>query len=296
LVAAAARDRGGPDGVIREDAGLAGVEPRPGSTRAVRRARRARATAQLWLARLIVLAVILALWQAGSGKFLNPFFFSSPTAIGARLVELVTTGELWFHLGVTFQEMAAGFVIGTGAGIAVGLLFGSMPFVGRVFDPFILALYSLPKIALAPLLIIWFGLDLAPKIVLSAMIVFFLVFFNTMNGVRNVDRELVDVIRLMGASKRQVLQKVTLPAALASIFVGLRVSLPYALVGAVTGELIASNKGLGSLIQKSAAYFDTPGVFAGLIVLMLITTVLDIGLQRLEARTMRWRRAADAQQ
>lgn len=278
--------------MIGEGAAPAGVEPRPGSARAARRARRTRATAQLWVARLAVLGGILAIWQAGSGTFLNPFFFSSPVIIGGRLGEIVSSGELWFHLWVTFQEMVAGFLIGTATGIAVGLLFGSLPFVGKIFDPFILALYSLPKIALAPLLIIWFGLDMAPKVVLSAMIVFFLVFFNTMNGVRNVDRELVDVIRLMGASKRQVLQKVTLPAALASIFVGLRVSLPYALVGAVTGELIASNKGLGSLIQRSAAYFDTGGVFAALIVLMLITTVLDIGLQRLEARTMRWRRTA----
>lgn len=281
--------------MIPEEAGPAGVEPRPAPVRADRHAPRARAAARLLLARLIVLAAVLGLWQAGSGTFLNPFFFSSPIAIGGRLGELVASGDLWFHLGVTFQEMAAGFLIGTATGIAVGLLFGTMPFIGKIFDPFILAVYSLPKIALAPLLIIWFGLDLAPKIVLSAMIVFFLVFFNTMNGVRNVDRELIDVIRIMGASQRQVLQKVTLPAALASIFVGLRVSLPYALVGAVTGELIASNKGLGSLIQRSAAYFDTPGSFAGLIVLMLITTVLDVGLQRLEARTLRWRRAADAQ-
>jgi NitT/TauT family transport system permease protein len=280
--------------MIGEDAVRTGVEPVLKPARAAARARRARATVRLWAARLIVLGTVLTIWQLGSGRFLNPFFFSAPIAIVERLIALIASGDLWFHLGVTFQEMAAGFVIGTGAGISVGLLFGSLPFVGRMFDPFILALYSLPKIALAPLLIIWFGIDLAPKIVLSAMIVFFLVFFNTMNGVRNVDRELVDVVRLMGASRRQVLQKVTLPAALASIFVGLRVSLPYALVGAVTGELIASNKGLGSLIQRSAAYFDTPGVFAGLIVLMLITTVLDIGLQRLESRTLRWRRATDA--
>lgn len=280
--------------MIAKETGPGGIEPRPVSIRSGRRARQARDTARLWVARLMVLATVLVLWQIGSKTFLNPFFFSSPEAIGGRLVELVTSGELWFHLWVTFQEMAAGFAVGTAVGIAVGLLFGSVPFIGRIFDPFILALYSLPKIALAPLLIIWFGLDMAPKIVLSAMIVFFLVFFNTMNGVRNVDRELIDVVRLMGASRRQVLQKVTMPAALASIFVGLRVSLPYALVGAVTGELIASNKGLGSLIQRSAAYFDTSGVFAALIVLMLITTVLDVGLQRLEARTLRWRRSADA--
>ena len=271
---------------------VAGIEPGTETVRGLRRTRQRRATAWLWLARLTVLAAVLALWQAGSGTFLNPFFFSSPIAIGERLGELVASGTLWFHLAVTLQEMAAGFLIGTAAGIVVGLLFGSVPFIGKIFDPFILALYSLPKIALAPLLIIWFGLDLAPKIVLSAMIVFFLVFFNTMRGVRDVDRELIDVVRVMGASKPQVLQKVTIPAALASIFLGLRVSLPYALVGAVTGELIASNKGLGSLIQRSAAYFDTPGVFAGLIVLMLITTVLDVGLQRLEARTLRWRRGA----
>lgn len=259
---------------------------------ASRRAQRLRASATVWAARLVLAVVVLGVWQAGaSARLLNPFFFSSPGAIGGRLVELVSSGEIWYHLAVTFQEMAFGFVIGTGVGVLVGIAFGSVPFVGKVFDPFILALYSLPKIALAPLLIIWFGLDLAPKIVLSAVIVFFLVFFNTLSGVRDVDRELLDVVRLMGASRGQLLAKVILPSALTWIFVGLRVSLPYALVGAVTGELIASNRGLGSLIQRSASYFDTAGVFAGLLVLMIVTTILDTILQRFESRTLRWRRS-----
>jgi NitT/TauT family transport system permease protein len=259
--------------------------------RASRRAQRLRSRLAVWAARAVLIAVVLSLWQAGSGTLLNPFFFSSPLAIGGRLTELVASGDIWFHLWVTLQEMALGFAIGTGVGVLVGLAFGSVPFVAKVFDPFILALYSLPKIALAPLLIIWFGLDLAPKVVLSAVIVFFLVFFNTLSGVRDVDRELLDVVRLMGASQRQVLLKVIIPSALTWIFVGLRVSLPYALVGAVTGELIASNKGLGSLIQRSASYFDTAGVFAGLLVLMIVTTILDMILQRFESRTLRWRRS-----
>lgn len=261
------------------------------SARSSRRALRLRATGTVWAARALLVTVVLTLWQAGAGTVLNPFFFSSPLDIGSRLLELVVSGDIWFHLWITVQEMAAGFIVGTTVGVAVGLAFGSVPFLAKVFDPFILALYSLPKIALAPLLIIWFGLDLAPKIVLSAVIVFFLVFFNTLSGVRDVDRELLDVVRIMGASRGQLLQKVILPSALTWIFVGLRVSLPYALVGAVTGELIASNKGLGSLIQRSASYFDTAGVFAGLIVLMIVTTILDMLLQRFESRTLRWRRS-----
>ncbi len=256
-----------------------------------RRAQHVRSTLTVWAARTFFVVGVLGIWQAAAGTLLNPFFFSSPAAIGERFIALITSGDIWFHLWVTLQEMAGGFVIGTAVGVVVGLAFGSAPFVAKVFDPFILALYSLPKIALAPLLIIWFGLDLAPKVVLSAIIVFFLVFFNTLSGVRDVDRELLDVVRLMGAGRRQLMMKVIIPSALTWIFVGLRVSLPYALVGAVTGELIASNKGLGSLIQRSASYFDTAGVFAGLLVLMLVTTVLDMVLQRFESRTLRWRRS-----
>lgn len=267
--------------------------PKPVRTRSTRsrRAARAREAFILAVARLSLLAVVLGAWQLASGDFLDPFFFSSPMAIGEQLWELFASGEVWPHLWVTLQEMAAGFAIGATAGIATGLAFGTMPFLGKVFDPFIIAFYSLPKIALAPLLILWFGIDLAPKIVLSAIIVYFLVFFNTLSGVRAVDIDLVNVLRVMGATKRQVMMKVTVPSALTWIFAGLKVSVPYALVGAVTGELIASSRGLGFLVQRSAAYFDTTGVFAALFILMLISTTLDQVLGVVEGRYMRWRRS-----
>ncbi len=190
----------------------------------------------------------------------------------------------------------AGFMsIGAFAGVVVGITFGSMPFLAKVFDPLILGLYSLPKIALAPLFIIWFGLDMLPKIVLASVTVFFLVFFSTLSGVRDVDRQLIDVVLVMGSSRKDILTKVIVPSALSWIFGGLKISIPYAMVGAVTGELMASNKGMGFLIQGSAAYFDTAGVFAGLLALMIVTSILNEVLIRVESRLMRWRRAGSGQ-
>lgn len=259
-----------------------------------RKMRRRRKALSVLLVRLLVVVGILVFWELASGSILNPFFFSSPSLIWGRFTELVLGGEIWPHLRVTLTEMMAGFVIGTLSGVFLGLLFGLIPFLARVFDPFIIAFYSLPKIAIAPLLILWFGIDMTPKIVLSAIIVFFIVFFNTLTGVKQVDRELVDVLRVMGANKIQMLWRVTIPSALTWIFVGLKVSVPYALVGAVTGELIASSRGVGALISRSAATFRTDGVFAALLVLMIITAFMDRLLDVLEKRWMRWRRDSDA--
>lgn len=258
-----------------------------------RKRRKRRRSLSVLAVRLAVVVGILVFWELASGPILNPFFFSSPSAIWARFTDLLS-GEIWPHLLVTMTEMMAGFTIGTLAGIMLGLLFGLVPFLAKVFDPFIIAFYSLPKIAIAPLLILWFGIDLAPKIVLSAVIVFFIVFFNTLTGVKQVDRELIDVLRVMGANKMQILSRVTIPSALTWIFVGLKVSVPYALVGAVTGELIASSRGVGALISRSAATFQTAGVFAALLILMLITATLDRLLDGLERRWMRWRRDSEA--
>ncbi len=265
------------------------------AARARTRARDRKRSALLWLTRVVVLVIALGLWEIGSGRVLNPFWFSAPSAIVGRLAQWVVTGELWRHLVITFQETGAGFVIGAFAGVVVGITFGSMPFLAKVFDPLILGLYSLPKIALAPLFIIWFGLDMLPKIVLASVTVFFLVFFSTLSGVRDVDRQLIDVVLVMGSSRKDILTKVIVPSALSWIFGGLKISIPYAMVGAVTGELMASNKGMGFLIQGSAAYFDTAGVFAGLLALMIVTSILNEVLIRVESRLMRWRRAGSGQ-
>ena len=165
------------------------------------------------------------------------------------------------------------------------------PFLTRLLDPFIIALYSLPKIALAPLLVLWFGIGISSKIALSAISVFFLVLFNTLAGVRDVDAELIDVLRIMRASRWQIVREVVIPSALVWVFSGLRISVPYALIGAVTGEIITSNRGIGYLVSRSAGQLDATGVFAALFALALFSFVLYGAVVRVESRLLRWKSA-----
>jgi NitT/TauT family transport system permease protein len=231
----------------------------------------------------------LALWEFASGRLIKPFWISSPSAIGAQLMDWIATGDLWMHVEVTLTETMLGFLFGAVSGVIVGLALGLNKRLAAVLDPFIIAINSLPKIALAPLFILWFGVGLLSKVVLATMVVFFLVFYSTYAGTLAVEQELVDVLRLMGASRLQIIRKVILPSVLLWIFTGMKISVPYALIGAVVGEMMASNKGLGYLIQAAAGQYDTDGVFAALFVLMIIATGLHTALKLSERLMLRWK-------
>jgi sulfonate transport system permease protein len=250
-----------------------------------------RSTVTIALLRVGVLVVALLAWQFIAGALDVEFFISKPTEIWAQLQDWITTGYLVDNLGVTLQATLYGFLLGAVAGIAVGFLLGLIQLLGRLLDPFITAVYSLPKLALAPLFVLWFGIDLEMKVVLTAVIVFFLVFWNTYAGVRETDEELVDVLRVMGAKRRDMIRKVVLPGSLTYIYVGLKLAIPYALTGAVVGELIASNQGLGYILMSAAGAFNTAGVMAALVVLMLIATAMNTLLNLTEGYVMRWKRA-----
>jgi NitT/TauT family transport system permease protein len=239
--------------------------------------------------RLLIVVAGLSFWQFASGRLIKAFWISSPSEIWKQLVEWVVTGDLWVHLEVTLTETVMGFVFGAVAGVLFGLALGLNRRLAAVLDPFIVAFYSLPKIALAPLFILWFGVGLASKVVLATFVVFFLVFYNTYAGTLAVEQELVDVLRLMGATRWQIVRKVILPSALIWIFTGMKSSVPYALIGAVVGEMMASNRGLGYLIQAAAGQYDTGGVFAALFVLMIIATGLHELLKQSERVMLRWR-------
>lgn len=239
--------------------------------------------------RIGIAVVGLALWEAVSGRLIKSFWISAPSAIWAQLMAWVDSGDLWMHVEITLTETILGFVFGAVSGIAVGLALGLNKRLAAVLDPFIIAFYSLPKIALAPLFILWFGVGLLSKVVLATFVVFFLVFYNTYAGTLAVEQELVDVLRLMGATRWQIVRKVILPSVLLWIFTGMKISVPYALIGAVVGEMMASNKGLGYLIQASAGQYDTSGVFAALFVLMLIATGLHELLKQSEKLMLRWK-------
>ena len=243
------------------------------------------------LMRMAFLVALLLSWEWISATFDVQFFISSPTAIWEQLSDWVVTGFLARHIGTTVLAMFYGFLLGTGTGIISGFVLGLIPVLARILDPFIMAVYSLPKLALAPLFVLWFGIGLEMKVVLTGVIVFFFVFWNTFAGVRETDDELVDVLRVMGASQKDIIRKVVLPGSLTYIYVGLKLAIPMSLVGAVVGELIASNRGIGWVLMSNAGQFNTSGVMAALVVLMLIATVMNALLNRSEQYVMRWKRA-----
>jgi NitT/TauT family transport system permease protein len=257
------------------------------SDRAARR-RRAR-TAMIWGWRAALLAVLLALWQALSGPVLDPQFVSSPGGIVTRLGDWIQDGTLASNTWITIEEVVLGFLFGAVAGAVLAYVIAPVSAVWAVLDPFMMSLYAIPKVALAPLFIVWFGIGTNMKVLLAAVTVFFLVFLNTAAGVREVDSGLVDAVRLMGGGRRVVAFKVILPASMTGLLTGLRVSIPYALIGAVIGELVASNRGLGYLISDSSAKFDTDGVFATLVVLSVIAAALNALVGLLDRRANRWK-------
>ncbi|MEI6722596.1 MAG: ABC transporter permease [Betaproteobacteria bacterium] len=234
-------------------------------------------------------ALLLLVWHVVSGRWIDPFFISSPDAVAIKLWTWAADGTLWNAFTYTFKAMMLGFVIGSLAGFATGFVLGRSDLLARLFDPYITALYCMPKIALAPLLILWFGIGIESKVAMSALIVFFLVFLNTFSGVRDVNPLYLHVTGIMGASSLQQLRLVIFPSAAAWVLTGLKVSVPYALIGAVVGELISSNRGIGFLIGQASGLFDTAGVFAGLAVLAATGIILNAGLKKLETRLLRWR-------
>ena len=236
-----------------------------------------------------VFVAILGTWQLLSGPMIDPFFISSPSEIFGQLAVWIQDGTLLDALLFTMQAMLLGFVIGAVAGILLGLILGRADILATVLDPFILAVYSLPKVALVPLFLLWFGIGLTTNTAIAALTVFFLVFFNTYSGARTVDQDLIDVVRLMGGKRREVFRSVVVPSAMVWIFTGLRLAVPYALIGAIVGEIVASDRGLGFLIRRSAGFFDTAGVFAALTVLMIVSASLNALVNKLESRTSRWR-------
>ncbi|HEY5349611.1 MAG TPA: ABC transporter permease [Candidatus Lustribacter sp.] len=255
-----------------------------------RRTLRARHNVRIALARVVVFVVFVALWQVASYLHLfDPGIVPSPLAIGAHLWKITLDGSLEFNAWITIQETVGGFLIGAIGGIVLGFAVGRYPALAEVLDPFILAVYSVPKVALAPLFVVWFGIGIWMKIVLAAVTVLFIVFFNTLAGVRNVDRDLVDAVWLMGAKPRDVLFKVLVPSAMSWALTGVRIAIPYALIGAIIGELIASNRGIGYLISAAASGYDTAGVFAVLIVLTILAMLLNAVVDVIDRRLSKWK-------
>jgi NitT/TauT family transport system permease protein len=238
--------------------------------------------------RISLLVVLLGGWELASGTVVSPFWVSSPSQILAALVQMTADGTLPRAAFATILVAATGFVLGIVIGVGLGVLFGVNRVIARVLDPYLTGLYSLPRVALVPLFILWFGLGFEMKIIFTALLVFFPIFMNTLAGIRDVDDDLIDVIRVMGASRRDTILKVLVPSALVWVFAGLRISVPFALIGAVVAEMFSSSQGLGYVISYTANQFDTAGLFAALMVTTLLGLALDWLVGSVERRVLRW--------
>jgi NitT/TauT family transport system permease protein len=239
-----------------------------------------------------ILLVLLALWQFSVSDASLPYF-SRPTLVIAKLFELLRHPDIYRHIRITMTEIALGYTLGAGFGLVLGFVLGRSQFLSSVLQPYIIGLYSIPKVALAPVFIVWLGLGMASKVAVVFVTCFFLVFFNTYSGLVTINEELVRLARLMGASWPQVVVRVILPAAAHQIFLGLKTAVPYAVIGAVIGEYIGSNEGLGYYILYASQTYDAPALFAGIIILVAIVFIANFGLNLLERRVIRWRKAGD---
>ncbi|MGW1101451.1 ABC transporter permease [Streptomyces sp. NPDC002540] len=267
------------------------------SERTRARARAARNRRYLVLgSRVAVLLAVIGLWEwLARTAVIDPFNFSMPSKIWEQIrtwvVDGTAQGSLWEQIWYTLYEALLGWVIGVIAGVLLGIALGRVRFAADVLGPYIKVLNALPRIVLAPIFLIWFGLGPASKVASAVVLVFFPVFFNAFQGAREVDRNLVANSRILGASNRQVTLQVVIPSATSWIFTSLHVSFGFALIGAIVGEYIGATKGLGLLVAASQGTFNAAGVYAAMVILAIVALLAEGLLTFLEKRLFRWKPA-----
>ena len=255
---------------------------------------------KLWIWQVLLLVSIFAVWQLLAQPNLVPsfvwenpdraaFFFGEPVKIFRVIWVWFSEGTIYQHLWVTLQETALAFVIGAVLGLLTGLWLGLSPTASTLFDPYITAANAMPRVVLAPIFMVWFGLGIWSKVALGVTLVFFTVFFNVYQGVREVSPVVLNNTVMLGANRKQLLRYVYLPSATSWLFSSLHVSVGMAFVGAVVGEYLGSARGVGYLIQQAEGAFDINTVFAGMLVLTAFALVLDFIVGRAEKRLLVWR-------
>ena len=255
----------------------------------------------LILLQVLVAVVLIGFWQLGAtvpigDTYLLPqFFFSTPGDVVARVYKLFATGVIWRHLWITLTESLLAFVIGSVAGVRLGFWFARKPLVAAVFDPYVKMVNALPRVVLAPIFTLWLGLGIWSKVALGVTLVFFIVFFNVYQGVREVSQSVLANGRMLGMNERQLTRHVYWPSALSWMFSSLHTAVGFAVVGAVVGEYLGSAAGLGYLIQQAEGTFDVAGVFAGMFVLAVFVLVIDWIVTLVERRLLVWRPVAAEQ-
>ncbi len=262
-------------------------------------------TWRLTVYRVLFGLLLVISWQVGAdpesfmarqfpGLFplIDPYWVSTPSRILHQFWQLLRSGELAFHFQGTMLNTALGYVLGASIGVVGGFFLAEFATLARVLEPYIMAFNGVPRIAYAPLFIVWFGIDFKSKVILVLTIVFFLTFINTFYGVQGVNPDLINLARIMGGRKLAIIRKVILPGASPWILSGLKVSVPFSLVGAIVGEFIASSSGLGFLLQLYMNLYNTTGVLLIILLLMAVVIVLNLVLTWLESYFLRWRPSA----
>src|ERR1700693_1417156 len=248
---------------------------------------------------LLVAVVVLGLWQLFAtvpifgGMLLPRFFFSNPVDVGSQIFDWFRSGVIWKHLLITLWESVLAFTIGSIGGVAVGFWFARQPRVAAIFDPYVKMANALPRVVLAPIFALWLGLGIWSKVALGVTLVFFIVFFNVYQGVKEVSTTIRDNARMIGMNEGQLMRHVYWPSALSWMFSSLHTSVGFAVVGAVVGEYLGSAAGLGYLIQQAEGVFDVAGVFAGMFVLAAFVIVIDTLVTAVEKRLLVWRPVVD---
>ncbi|MFF4224162.1 ABC transporter permease [Streptomyces abikoensis] len=248
-------------------------------------------------ARVLLLAVLLGAWETlARTEAIDAFYFSMPSKVWDQIVQWTLhgtpQGSLGEQIAYTLYEALLGWIVGVTAGVVLGIVLGRVRFLADVLGPFVKVLNALPRIVLAPVFVIWFGLGPASKVASAVVLVFFPVFFNAFQGAREVDRNLVANARILGASGRQVTLQVVIPAATSWIFTSLHVSFGFALIGAIVGEYIGADRGIGLLVSASQGSFNTAGVYAAMAILAVVALLAEGLLTFLEKRLFRWKPAA----
>jgi NitT/TauT family transport system permease protein len=266
------------------------IEKIAGAARAATRRR----TRIVRLTQLAIVVALLANWEISARYgIIDPFFFGSPLGIVQRLIEWAQEGtafgSLWFQIWVTTEEALLGFLVGVTSGIVLGVALGEVPFLADVFSPFIKAVNALPRIVLGSIFVMWLGLGLPSKVLLAAVLVFFVVFFNAFQGVRSVDRNFVANARILGASRLQVVWHVVIPSAMTWIIASLHVALGLAIIGAIVGEFLGAQYGLGLVIATAQNTFDANGVFGTMLIIGLLAGGAEVLMELLERQILAWR-------
>jgi sulfonate transport system permease protein len=246
---------------------------------------------------IATLVLVVGGWQLLSDlNVIDPFFFGSPLGIILRLADWAVNGtaygSLWLQIWVTLEEALLGFLFGVGSGVVLGVLLGEIPFLADVIGPYIKVVNALPRIVLGSIFTIWLGLGLSSKVMLAAVLVFFVVFFNAFQGVRSVDRNLVANARILGASRLQVVRHVVLPSAMTWIIASLHVALGFSIIGAIVGEFLGSQRGLGLVIATAQNTFDANGVFGAMLVIGVLALSAEAVMARVEKRLLAWQPAS----